>query len=63
MGYRKYSDISSAEEMVSYIERGGIPDRNTAYRELLIIMQEWGGTSVAYDAQSLIDREYSDQKY
>lgn len=63
MGYKKYSDYASAEEMVSYIQRGGISNRNTAYRELLTITQEWPGTDASYEAQYLIDTEYSDQKY
>lgn len=63
MGYKKYSDYSAAEEMVNYIKRGGITSRNTAYRELLTISQEWPGTDAAYEAEYLINSEYSDQKY
>lgn len=63
MGYKKYSDYSSAEEMVAYIKRGGISNRNTAYRELLTITKEWPRTNAADDAEYLIDTEYVDQKY
>lgn len=63
MLYKKYSDISSAEAMVEHIKRGGISSRNTAFRELQTIAQEWSGTNVAREAQYLIDTEYSDLKY
>ena len=63
MGYKKYSDYSSAVEMVNYIRRGGISSRNTAYRELLTISNEWSGTSAGRDAEDLIDERYSDLKY
>lgn len=63
MGYKKYSDIDMAKEMVNKIRRGEISNRNTAYRELMQISNEWRGESVAYDAENLIDDEYSDLKY
>ncbi len=63
MGYKKYSSIASAEEMIYKIKRGGISSRNTAYRELMTIANEWPGTSVGRDAEDLIDDEYSDLKY
>lgn len=63
MGYRykKYSDVTSAEEMVNKIKNGEISNRNTAYRELVTIASEWEGTPVGNEAQYLIDYEYSDQ--
>lgn len=63
MGYKKYSDYSVAVEMLKHIKGGGITSRNTAYRELLTITQEWPGTDAAYEAEYLINSEYSDQKY
>lgn len=63
MGYKKYSDINMAIEMVDKIRRGEISNRNTAYRELMQISNEWRGESVGYDAQDLIDENYSDLKY
>ena len=63
MGYKKYSDIYMAQEMVNKIERGEIPNRDTAYRELLTVVGEWRGTSVADEAEDLIDTRYSDLKF
>lgn len=63
MGYKKYSDICTAEEMVQYIKNGGISNRNTAFRELQTICQEWPGTNVAREAKYLIDTEYSDLRF
>lgn len=44
------------------IKNGGISNRNTAYRELVTIMNEWPGTSVGDEAEDLIDERYSDLK-
>ena len=63
MLYRKYSDITSAEEMIERIRNGDISSRNTAYRELVVIAGEWDGTSVGREAEYLIDSMYSDLKY
>lgn len=63
MGYKKYSFVEMAQEMVDKIRRGEIPNRNTAYRELVQIMNEWRGEPVADDAEDLIDERYSDLKY
>lgn len=57
---KKYSDYSSAEAMVLNIKEGKVPNRATAYRELVTIINEWSGTKVAKDAQYLIDTKYSD---
>ncbi len=62
MGYKKYSDIGVAAAIVEKIRNGGIPNRNTAYRELVTIMNEWSGTSVGDEAEDLIDERYSDLK-
>lgn len=63
MGYKKYSFIEMAEEMVEKIKNGKIVNRNTAYRELVTIVNEWRGNFVAQQAQWLIDERYSDLKY
>lgn len=63
MGYKKYSFVEMAQEMVDKIRRGGISNRNTAYRELMQIMNEWRGESVADDAEDLINERYYDLKY
>lgn len=63
MGYKKYSSCEVAQAMVNHIKNGGIINRNTAYRELLTISNEWPGTSVGREAQDLIDEKYSDLKY
>ena len=60
MGYKKYSDYSVAEAMVLNIKGGKVPNRNTAYRELITITHEWPGTKVADEARYLIDTKYSD---
>lgn len=61
--YKKYSDIAGAEAMIEHIKNGGISNGNTAYRELVTIKNEWPGTSVAYEAEALIDERYSQYKY
>lgn len=63
MGYKKYSDIASAEEMLEHIKRGNIGSRQTAYRELVTIINEWPRTPVAREAQRMIDADYSDLVY
>ncbi len=63
MGYKKYSYVEMAEEMVDKIREGKIQNRNTAYRELVTIKNEWSGYQVADDAEYLIDTYYSDLKY
>ena len=63
MGYKKYSDIGAARVMIDNIKRGYISSRNTAYRELFTIANEWPGTPEGREAERLIDSEYSDQKY
>lgn len=59
MGYKKYSDKASAEEMLEKIEDGEIPEY-TAYRELIQIFKEWQGTDVGREAKDLLDDEYKD---
>ena len=51
MGYKKYSYVEMAEEMVDKIREGKIQNRNTAYRELVTIKNEWSGYQVADDAE------------
>lgn len=63
MGYKKYSYIEMAEEMVNRIREGKIQNRNTAYRELVTIKNEWGSYQVGKDAEYLIDQYYSDLKF
>ena len=63
MGYKKYSYIEMAEEMVDRIREGKETNRNTAYRELVTIKNEWKGYPVANEAEYLIDEYYSDLKY
>lgn len=63
MGYKKYSYVEMAEEMVRKIKNGEISNRNTAYRELVQIINDWRGERVAEDAEDLIDEKYSDLKY
>lgn len=59
MGYRRYSDQASAEEIIKKIEAGeltGYP----AYRALVQIAEEWYGTTVGDAAKTLIEDEFAD---
>lgn len=62
MGYKKYSNIASAEAMIEKI-KSGIIIGNTAYRELRQIANEWPGTSVGNEAEKLIKYKFSEYSY
>lgn len=63
MGYKKYSDSSSADAMMNNIESGKISNSNTAYRELKSISNEYRGSSIGNRADDMIDDLYCGQKY
>lgn len=62
MGYKKYSNIASAEAMIEKI-KSGVVTGNTAYRELRQIANEWPNTSVGDEAERLIRYEFSEYSY
>lgn len=62
MGYKKYSDAAVAWEIIEDVKNGKLTG-NTAYRELETIKGEWPGTSLAEEAEYLIDRMFSEYKY
>ena len=57
MGYKKYSDIASAEAMIERIKKGQVTG-NTAYRELITIKNEWPNTSVASEAEKILRYDF-----
>lgn len=62
MGYKKYSDTSVAWGIIQDVKDGKLSG-NTAYRELETIKGEWPGTSLADEAEYLIDTMLSEYKY
>lgn len=52
-----------AEEIMNKIKNGEYPNRNTAYRLLMEIVNQFRGERIADDAQYLIDTLYDDQKF
>ncbi len=59
MGYKKYSNIASAEAMIERIKSGLLVGER-AYRELRQIANEWPYTSVGDEAERLIRYEFSE---
>lgn len=60
--YKKYSDTAAAQEIIQQIKDGKLTG-NTAYRELETIKNEWRGTSIADEAEYLIDTMFYQYKY
>ena len=56
---KEYSDIASAEEMLKSIAEGKY-NVSAAIRELKYIIGEWPGTSVAREAERLLERLLDD---
>lgn len=59
------TDPTLAEEMMRQIKAGQYPNRNTAYRLLMEIVNQFRDSipSLANKAQEIIDTDYPDQKY
>lgn len=58
-----FSDITGAEEIIRQVKNGDFPNRNTAYRFLVEIVNQFRGQPIADEAEYLINTYYADQKY
>lgn len=60
MGYKRFSNIDEAEEIIKQAEDGDYKSRETMYNMLVQIKSEWRGYHCAERAQELIDELFSD---
>ena len=60
MGYKRFSDIDEAEDMIRRAEDGEYNNRSTMYNILVQIKSEWKDKHCGKRAQELIDELFSD---